>query len=133
MMFGNFIISIKAELGNICSVLLSLDVEDSDKLYTLQTQLDKELFDCSLKIKMLLFPSGHSLDSIPPSLDGKGVKLPNLDVPKFDGNIINWRTFWEQFSILIHSRPGLSDAEELVYLQHSLKDGTAKGVIEGLS
>ena len=48
-------------------------------------------------------------------------------------NIINCRTFCEQFSISIHSRPGLSDAEKLVYLRHSLKDGTAKGVIEGLS
>ena len=76
---------LKAELGDLCSLLLSLGVEESDELYTLQTQLDKELFDCSLKIKRLLFPSGHFLDSTPPSLDGKGVKLPKLDVPKFDG------------------------------------------------
>ena len=124
---------LKVELKDICSVLLSLGVEESDQLYTSQTQLDKELFDCSLKIKRLLFPSGQTLDSTPPSPDSKGVKLSKLDVPKFDGNIINWRTFWEQFSISIHSRSGLSDAEKLVYLRHSLKDGTAKGVIEGLS
>ena len=84
-------------------------------------QLDKELFDCSLKIKSLLFPSGRSFDSTPPSLDGKGVKLPKLDVPLFDGNIVNWRTFWEQFSISIQSQPDSSDAEKLVYLPHSLK------------
>ena len=114
---------LKVELGDLCSVLLSLGIEESDQLYTSQTQLDKELFDCSLKIKKLLFLSGQAL----------GVKLPKLDVPKFDGNIINWRNFWEQFSILIHSQSGLSDAEKLVYLRHSLKDGTAKGVIEGLS
>ena len=124
---------LKVELGNICSVLLSLGIEESDQLYTSQTQLDKELFDGSLKIKRLLFLSGQALDSTLPSSDSKGVKLPKLDVPKFDGNIINWMTFWEQFSISIHSRSGLSDAEKLVYLRHSLKDGTAKGVIEGLS
>ena len=80
---------LKAELGDVCSVLLSLGVEESDELYTSQTQLDKELFDCSLKIKRLLFPSACSLDSTPPSLDGKGVKLPKLDVLKFNGNIVN--------------------------------------------
>ena len=124
---------LKVELGNICSVLLFLGIEESNQLYTSQTQLDKELFDCSFKIKRLLFPSGQALDSTLPSLDSKGVKLPKLDVPKFDGNIINWRTSWEQFSISIYSRSGLSDAEKLVYLQHLLKDGSAKGAIEGLS
>ena len=60
------------ELEDICSVLLSLGVEESDQLYTSQTQLDKELFDCSLKIKRLLFPSGHSLR------DGTGKELRQL-------------------------------------------------------
>ena len=73
--------NLKAELGDVYRVLLSLGLEESNELYTSQTQLDKELFDCSLKIKRLLFPSGHSLDSTPSSLDGKGVKLPKLDVP----------------------------------------------------
>ena len=62
-----------------------------------------------------------------------GVKLPKIDVPTFDGNILNWQTFWEQFSIAIHERSSLSDTEKLVYLRHSLKDGAAKKVIEGLS
>ena len=97
---------LKVKLGDICSTLLSLDIEESDELYTLQTQLGKELFDCFLKIKRLLLPYGHSLDSTPPSPDGKGVKLPILDVPKFDGNIVNWRT------ISIHSRSGSSDVEK---------------------
>ena len=62
-----------------------------------------------------------------------GVKLPKIDVPTFDGNILNWQTFWEQFSIAIHECSSLSDTEKLVYLRHSLKDGAAKKVIEGLS
>lgn len=62
-----------------------------------------------------------------------GVKLPKLDVPTFDGNLLNWRTFWEQFCILVHDRTSLSNVEKLVYLQQSLKGGSAKNVIEGLS
>lgn len=65
--------------------------------------------------------------------EAPGVKLPKPDVPKFDGNIIEWCTFWEQFSVSIDSRSHLSDSEKLVYFRHSLKDGSAKGVIEGLA
>ena len=67
------------------------------------------------------------------SLESKGVKLPKLDVPKFDGNILNWRSFWEQFCVAVHDRTYLSDSEKLVYLQQSLKGGSAKSAIEGLS
>lgn len=63
----------------------------------------------------------------------KGVRLPKIDVPTFDGNLINWRTFWEQFCVAIHDRSRLSDTEKLVYLRHSLKDGLAMKTIEGLS
>ena len=71
-------------------------------------------------------------DSSSPT-DGQGVKLPKLDVPTFDGNILNWKTFWEQFRVSVHSCDNLSDSEKLVYLQQALKGGSAKQVIEGLS
>jgi hypothetical protein len=54
-------------------------------------------------------------------------------IPTFDSNILNWRSFWEQFCVPVHDRSSLSDSEKLVYLQHSLKNGSAKKLIEGLS
>ena len=123
----------KKEVTDIRSSLISLDLEEGDELSTLQVRLEKEVFDCSLKIKQLLHASSHLHVSPTTPLDGKGVKLPKLDVPTFDGNILNWRSFWEQFRISVHDRSNLSDSEKLVYLQHSLKNGSAKSVIEGLS
>ena len=49
--------------------------------------------------------------------------LPKLVIPTFDGNILNWRQFWEQFSVSVHDRINLSNAEKLVYLQQSIKEG----------
>ena len=109
-----------------------IDLDDADELCKLQRQLNKDMFDCSLAIKKLLLPSAPPSDTTTVPSEAQGVKLPKLDVPKLDGNIINWHTFWEQFSISIDSRSHLSDSEKLVYLRHSLKDGSAKGVIEGL-
>ena len=31
------------------------------------------------------------------------IKFPKLSIPKFDGDVLNWRTFWEQFRVSIHS------------------------------
>ena len=123
----------KKELTDVRNSLLPHDLEETDGLSTLLVSLEKQVFDCSLKIKQLLHALSHSHDPPTASLDGKGVKLPKLDVPTFDGNILNWRSFWEQFCVSVHDRSNLSDAEKLVYLQHSLKNGSAKNVIEGLS
>ena len=86
-----------------------------------------------MNIKKLLssVPTPSDASTLSPS--SKGVRLPKLDVPKFDGEILNWRSFWEQFCIAVHDHTNLSDSEKLVYLQQSLKGGSAKSTIEGLS
>ena len=71
--------------------------------------------------------------SLTSSMRQKGVKLPKLETPTFDGKLINWISFWQQFDVAIHSQSALTDVEKLAYLRNSLKDGSAKGVIEGLS
>ena len=81
--------------------------------------IDKELFDLSLIIKRLLYNPETS--EAAPSHENRGVRLPKLDVPTFNGDIIRCP---------IHNRTDISDTEKLVYLRHVIKDGT---VAEGLS
>ena len=122
----------ESQLSTIQSELESLSrdmlIEDEDEtLADKELKLNRDIFDVSVKIKRLL-------QSQPTSVPVKsGMKLPKLDVPKFDGNIIHWRTFWEQFSVSVHGRDALSNAEKLTYLRHALNDGKAKAVVEGLS
>ena len=123
----------KKELADVRNSLLSLDLEEADELSTLQSKLEGEIFDCSLHVKKLLLASARPTESSSSPCDGKGVKLPKLDVPTFDGDILHWRTFWEQFCVSVHDRSNLADSEKLIYLQQSLKNGSAKSAIEGLS
>ena len=113
--------------------LHQMELADDDKLFELQDSIECQVFDCSVTIKKLLASVSGPSEASPPPSDGKGVKLPKLDVPTFDGNILHWRSFWEQFSISVHDRSHLSNSEKLVYLQQSLKGGSARGAIEGLS
>ena len=55
-----------------------------------------------------------------------------IDIPRFDGDIISWNNFWEQYEVSIHSREQLLYPEKLACLRHLLKDGPTKRVIEGL-
>ena len=103
-------------------------MEQTDELFTIQARLSKKIFDCGHNIKRLLGRHGSVS-----AQESKGVRLPKLEVPTFDGNVLKWTTFWEQFSVSVHSRTNISDTEKLVYLQQALKDGTAKHAIEGLS
>lgn len=120
---------LKKELVSVRDSLLTLDLDDSDELNVTVGTLEKSIFDCSLSLKKLL---KSSVTEAPTSVS-KGVKLPKLDVPTFNGDILNWKSFWEQFCVSVHDRTTLSTSEKLVYLQHALKDGSAKHTIEGLS
>ena len=111
---------------------MSVELEEGDDLYTHQVEVEKRVFDCSLKIKKLL-QSQANLTTSSSASSGRGVRLPKLDVPTFDGNILNWRTFWDQFLVSVHDRTNLSESKKLVYLQQALKEGSAKRAIEGLS
>ena len=86
----------------------------------------------SIQIKKLIYSAIHPHDSSDAAApDSKGVKLHKIDVLTFDGNLLTWRSFLEQFCMSVHSRSVLADSKNLVYLRHSLKDGSAKHVIEG--
>ena len=60
------------------------------------------------------------------------VQLPKLEIVKFDGDIINWQSFWDQFDSAIHSNDRISDVNKFAYLQSYLSED-AISTISGLS
>jgi hypothetical protein len=68
--------------------------------FALQGSLEKQVFDCSVCIKKLLSSASGTSEIPVASLESKGVKLPKLDVPKFDGNILNIGGRSGQFTIV---------------------------------
>ena len=102
-----------------------------------ESAIEKALFDLNLKINRLRQEQAkfEEAESTPKAakLYPTGVKLPKISVSSFDGSLLNWSSFWEQFETAIHLKEQLTDAEKLVYLKDSLKDGPARHVIEGLA
>ena len=123
----------KRDLAALYDELISHEIDEGDDLSASHSSTEIELSRLATKIKGLLVGTPGKTTRTTGSSDISGVRLPKLEVPTFDGNIIHWKQFWEQFSISVHDRASLSNAEKIVYLQHALKDGSAKNAIEGLS
>ena len=60
------------------------------------------------------------------------VKLPKLELCKFNGDIIEWRGFWDQFKSTVHENENISPIEKFSYLR-SLLEEKAFSAISGLT
>ncbi len=124
---------LKKELSTMYEQLVVLDLSDEHDLVTQHAALESLHFKCSHRVRELLSiqrpctlkPSSASSET--------GSKLPKPEVPTFDGDVLHWQQFWEQFEVSVHNRSCLSNAEKLVYLHQAVKGGTARTAIEGLS
>ena len=117
-------------------ILNGLEQEDSEReLYEILTR-ENEIVDVLTKIDFFLekpavnnpvnssFTSSRSSEA--------RVKLPKLEIPKFNGNIINWRGFWDQYKSAIHDNENISEVEKFTYLKSFLAD-SALATISGLN
>lgn len=87
----------------------------------------------------------HSLSNIHPKANSQilplnttsnmvnptNVKLPQLQVPTFSGEMSKWTAFYDLFTSLIVNNNSLSDVEKLMYLKTALK-GEALTLIDSL-
>ena len=58
-------------------------------------------------------------------------KLPKLNLPRFNGNIVNFLSFWESFNIAVHQNQDIPPILKFSYLKSYL-DGEAALTVEGL-
>lgn len=112
----------KKQLATIYENLLTLNLKEDDSLIVLHARVERNLFEYSHPVKRLL-TSYASQTTSASSTNSRGVPLPKLYVQTFDGNILHWRQFYEQFRVAVHNRSNLSNAEKLVYLSPGGRQG----------
>ena len=103
-----------------------MELATEDPIVRTQVEIEHMIFRCSVDIEKKLRASVNTTthDTPPSAPRTSGAKLPKLEVPTFDGDLLKWKSFWDQFSISIHNRTDLTNAEKMVYLQNALKDHT---------
>ncbi|XP_055917761.1 uncharacterized protein LOC129950022 [Eupeodes corollae] len=61
-----------------------------------------------------------------------GIRLPRIDLPKFDGSYTTWRAFQDRFQALVHNNKSIDDIDKLHFLQSCLI-GDANRFLQNLS
>lgn len=76
--------------------------------------------------------SGSSLSQNQNRPSGKVIKLPNLDIPVFDGeNTLKWFEFYDMFRSIVHENKTLDDITKFSYLVGKLRS-KARDLVRGL-
>ena len=98
-----------------------------DKIMFTIAKLDRNLN----KIPSAVSVRAPSDSTTEPSASDIKVRLPKLEINKFNGNILEWPSFWDQFSSAIHKKENISNIDKFTYLKSFLCD-SANHTISGL-
>ena len=74
-----------------------------------------------------IFPSPQSIGEVATASFQK-VRLPKLELQNFNGEIVEWESFWDNFESLIHSNEGLKDVDKFSYLKAAVKEPAASAI-----
>lgn len=100
--------------------------KDSDEAETYQSRISAAKVKLNECVKASDVASSASNPSVlnPNSTNGKRTyKLPKIEVKKFNGEILEWLSFWSQFD-KIHEDKELHDSDKFQYLSQAMEEGT---------
>ena len=116
--------------------ILEVGLEAKRKM--VQTEKEMELkrttVDIELKMKAEMEQKRLELEKqfgVPITCHTPTIRLPKLELQKFNGNILRWQEFWDSFEASIHRNPNLQPVDKFNYLRAEL-EGDASAVISGL-
>ena len=96
--------------------------------YSFQVRIDIHILNEAITVAL---PGVSGISTVPPSRT-RGVKLPKLNIKKFDGDFTQWNSFWDIFNASVHKRTDLEGIEKFTYMK-SLLEGDALKLIEGFN
>ena len=76
--------------------------------------------------------NGHINAATPATQKSARVKLPKLEVRKFNGKLHEWQEFWDSFESAIHTNESLSNVDKFSYLRGLLLE-PARSTIAGFA
>ena len=107
--------------------------EDEGNLVKIIEESNTFEIECKAKLNII---NRHTQKNVERKREKKennnNVKLPKLEITKFDGDAIKWKSFADSFHAAIDSCTQLSDVEKFNYLRSFLV-GDALHAIDGLS
>ena len=69
-----------------------------------------------------------SVSSNPQNNNHIDAKLPEIEIPKFNGKPIEWQSFWDQFSAAVDSKTNIPDVVKFSYLKGVLSKDVQESI-----
>ena len=116
------------------------EIEESlgyaDRLIEARTKLELNIEYVKEKIAEEKAPKKQKVEdgaglSVIKKVEGH-IKLPKIVLKEYDGSLLKWSNFWDQFDASVNKRDDLSDIQKFTYLK-SFLIGDAERAIQGLS
>ncbi|XP_055839054.1 uncharacterized protein LOC129907036 [Episyrphus balteatus] len=103
-----------------------------DQIFDIYLEYRAELVDAMAKTTPVsgASSSGGTLPST--GQTSSGIRLPRIDLPKFDGSYVTWRGFHDRFLALVHNTKALDEIDKLHFLQSCLI-GDANRFLQNIS
>ena len=95
---------------------------DTSALMDDATSIKRDLSNQDFVVRQLLLEIEASYKP-PEARKEPMVELPKISAPTFDGDLLNWVSFWEQFEATIHKNKRLHDSKKFVYLREEPRKG----------
>ena len=116
--------------------LQNIKTIELEKLRIEQLKIDADVKEKAMEIEKEMKVAEIKRDTVNDETSGanghqRNIRLPKLDLTKFDGNIFKWQEFWDCFNTSIHNKGELSRIDKFNYLRSQLRND-AKDVIAGL-
>lgn len=119
---------------------IECEAENPEEHYTEREEFENKFYSILARAKSLSercivengdAKSRSSAEFAAPSTVFEGVKLPQIELPKFDGSFETWLEFRDIFESLIHNNAQINKIQKFHYLRASLI-GSAPQVIQSL-
>jgi len=94
-----------------------VDLGRGDEFERADSPITDSMESMYFKILDIASSTSPSLSTaLPPTIVQSNHPLPKIELPNFDGRIINWRSFRDTFVSLVHNNECVSDIERFHYL-----------------
>ncbi|XP_058827312.1 uncharacterized protein LOC131687256 [Topomyia yanbarensis] len=107
--------------------------EDEVQSCQMTSEKLEDLFDeirhiIRTKLRAIDPPKPASAQVVVATAQQTQAKLPDIPLPRFNGQLEDWISFKGQFNALIKRREGLPESEKLFYLKAAIQDGAARHI-----
>ncbi|XP_050055781.1 LOW QUALITY PROTEIN: uncharacterized protein LOC126549715 [Aphis gossypii] len=105
-----------------------IELDRDSEFPTVHNPVGKIALDHYYAIKAISVELGINNRNITPTPTTHNIQLPKIQLPSFDGQIIQWRSFRDTFTSLVHDNSQLSQIQKFHYLLSAVSGSAATTV-----